>query len=555
MSLTTEKWQMIPVAQLKTLREQAQAHRLNALGNLYYFTKFVLRKHRLVEHLHRPICTGLEASYIKDIYEIPRDHFKSTICSESLPMWWALPLTDKDINIIQLLGYSDEFIKYLQRVHNQNTRTLLVSEVIDNAIKLGSRIDQHYKNNDLFRSLFPEIQPDSSCVWNAHSMTHKRTRNVSPQGEGTYDVIGVGGALQSRHYDRIVQDDLVGRKAANSDVVMDDTINYHKLLVGAFDSDPTRPDQSNDELVVGNRWSWRDLNSWIRENEPYFRIVNHSALGGCCPAHQAGQPIFPEEFTVDKLNEFHKRLGTYEFSCQFLNNPTPPGDTFFKEEWLRHYNLEMISINDRRAQIVHEVKQGEVIPNNMPGNLRIGMACDPNHAGNAGRCRHAITVTGLQQNPLRVYLLEVWAEACSTEKFVAKIYQLAERWKLKEVWLETIAAQKYLKVLIDYRNKIEGRKLAIKELKSERSANAKAQRIEALEPIFENGWFWSQRFGQEEFRLEYLSYPHGKTKDILDTLGYAPQTWKIERSAQEIQELIKRNQQAMKIPSYSNTGY
>jgi len=38
-----------------------------------------------------------------------------------------------------------------------------------------------------------------------------------PHGEGTYDFLGVGGALQSRHYNGIlIQDDLIGRKAIES---------------------------------------------------------------------------------------------------------------------------------------------------------------------------------------------------------------------------------------------------------------------------------------------------------------------------------------------------
>jgi hypothetical protein len=535
------KWQLIPIDQLPDIKSQIKAHRLNSLGSLYYFCKVVLRFHRLTNHLHKEICDGLEKSYIKDIYEIPRDHFKSTICSVGLPMWWSLPFTTDDEDLMYKLGYDAEWMIWMRRAHDQDSRTLIVSEVITNAVKLGSKISQQYENNDFFRGLFPEIIPDSSCVWNANTMTHKRLKGGTPQGEGTYDVIGVGGALQSRHYKRVVQDDLVGRAAANSDVVMADTINYHQLLVGAFDSDPLNPGQSCDELIVGNRWSYRDLNSWVRENEPYFNIVNHSALGGCCAKHPSGQPIFPEEFTVGKLNEFHKRLGVYEYSCQYLNQPVPPGDSHFKKEWLRYYSYSFLSPSDKRATILHEVQEGEVIKDGMPGNLSISLVCDPNHAGNSGRCRHAITVTGVQQSPLRVYLLDVWAESCGYEELISKLYQLAEKFKLRKIWLETVAAQKYLKFHLDYRNKIEKRSLEVKDLKSPNSPNAKAQRIEALEPLFSNKQFWVQRYGQEDFLVEYLSYPYGKTKDIMDTLGYAPQTWVIQASNSEIASFVANN--------------
>lgn len=551
------KWKLIPLDNLTDVKSIIAAHRLNSLGSLYYFCKVVLRLHRLTNHLHREICEGLEKAYIKDVFEIPRDHFKSTICSEGLPMWWALPFTYEDEDLMRKLGYDDEWIRWMRRAHNQNTRTLIVSEVITNAVKLGSRISQHFENNDFFRGLFPEIIPDSSCVWNANTMTQKRLKTGSPHGEGTFDVIGVGGALQSRHYDRIVQDDLVGRSAAYSDLMMQDAINYHKLLVGAFDSDPTRPGQSNDELIVGNRWSYRDLNSWVRENEPYFNFVNHSALGGCCVQHPAGQPIFPEEFTLGKLQEFHQRLGIYEFSCQFLNQPVPPGNSFFKLEWLRHFTYSFISPTDRRAVIMHEVEKGESIKDLMPGNLSISLILDPNHAGNHGRCRHAITITGLQQSPFRVYLLEVWAKSCGYEEMIAKVYELATKWKLNKIWVETVAAQKYLKFHFEYRNKVEKRVLRIEPLKSDTSANAKERRIEALEPIFQNKQFWIQRTGSEDFLLEYLGYPYAKTRDIIDTLGYAPQTWVVQPSASELAAFMENHKSKFTSGGNRNkvTGY
>ena len=106
-------------------------------------------------------------------------------------------------------------------------------------------------------------------------------------GEGTFDFIGVGGALQSRHYTGgIIQDDVVGKKAIESAVTMASTIDYHQLLMGAFENED--PDHEGDELVVGNRWGYHDLNSYIREHEPWFKVISHSALGGCCNLHPLG---------------------------------------------------------------------------------------------------------------------------------------------------------------------------------------------------------------------------------------------------------------------------
>lgn len=474
----------------------------------------------------------------------------TTCYSVCAPIWWALPFTDTDENLIRSLGYSDRFIKWMKRAHNQNTRTLVVSEVIDNAIKIGSRIKQQYESNDFFQVLFPEVIPDTTCKWTEKSLTHKRLLSAGLHGEGTYDFLGVGGALQSRHYDRVIQDDLVGRDAIASPSVMETTIDYHKLLVGAFDSDGKR---DNDEIVVGNRWSYNDLNSHIREYEPYFRISNHSALGGCCSKHRFGKPIFAEEFTVEKLERWKARLGSYHFAAQFLNNPIPPGGAFFNTSDLRYYDIDVTSdivddgkVKYAKVKLVHEVVNGQALTDVHPGHLQRTMVVDPNHSGNEGRCRHAITVTGVSSKPNRVYLLDCWAEACGYEEFIQQMIKMASFWKLNQFWLETVAAQKYLKFHLDYVFRQNNIQLKVNPLKVDKSAGAKAKRIESLQPIFETGRFWIRKSGQENFVDEFSKYQQGgttlgKTLDILDTLGYAPETWHTGAPQEEVQQLLSKH--------------
>src|SRR5215472_10976495 len=95
-------WITLPISGL-TPAAQNQAHRLNALGSSYYFGKVVLRKIRFKEYLHKGWCEIIEQDLIKDVIEIPRDHFKSTIFSEVAPIWWALPFTQEDEDLMSLL--------------------------------------------------------------------------------------------------------------------------------------------------------------------------------------------------------------------------------------------------------------------------------------------------------------------------------------------------------------------------------------------------------------------------------------------------------------------
>lgn len=530
-----------------------KAMRVNCLGSLFFFIKMGLRKRRLTSGLHLPLCLSLEREHIKDVYEISRDHFKSTIGSEGLPMWRVLWCSDEDLNYFRKLGYSDDFIGWMQRVHRPEARNLLVSENITNAGKLGRRIDFHYESNAVFRHIFAELIPTSSETWSTVSKWQRlpaSRKALGGHGEGTFDYLGVGGALQSRHYNGIVvQDDLVGRKAIESPSIMGKTIEYHQLLIGAFESEDNI--EENDELVIGNRWGYYDMNSWIKENEPWFRFETHGAEGGCCSIHRAGIPIFPEEFSMQKLQGIKKRLGAYLYSCQYLNDPSSPENADFKENDLQYFSVR--TDNQGNDFLVHEVQNGEVKKDINVAHLAKCIVTDPNHSGAQGRCRHSINVVGLSAEG-NFYHLGCWADAVNTDTYIERLYTMAGEWGLTKLGIETVAAQKYLAYHINYRNRLESRNLKLIELKGEVDApdgtitrNKEFRIRNVLSPIFESHHFYTQRKFMD-FRGEYTRFPKGQYCDILDGLAYVPQMLRLPQSWIESQKWkIENSRMARKI--------
>ena len=581
---TILNYQLIDVAVLSGTAKKL-AYRMNSLMDLYWFSVVVLGKNKLsrnpnpAKNLHRQMCLTVMKDGLKEGIEIPRDHYKSTIYSECAPIWWALPFGHREEDYFSNIGYSDLYIKWLKRAHSQDVRILLVSETIKNALKLGTRISNHYENNSLFRELFFDILPTEKETWTADSLHQRRTPAGRGQGEGTFDFIGVGAALQSRHYNKCVEDDLVGREARKSAIVMQDTIDYHQILVGATDSDPENPGRDFDEMVVGNRWSLDDLNSHIRKEEPYFSWTTHSALGGCCSLHPFGEPIFPEAFTKEKLLRWKRRLGTYHFSCQFLNYPLDPSKSKFNLADLRYYHLEKdysalaipkepkftrlhtVSVpQNYRICLRHHVAEGDIEPDVYPRNLERYMMVDPNHGGQhntgepgkGGRCRHAIAVTGVSRDPRRVYLLEPWAEACSIDKFVAKIFTLAVKWKIRKVHVEAVAAQKFLLYHLNYfveqhkheRPEISG--IVFEPLKTPQTAGAKEERIDNFIPLVERHELWLDVDNSAVFKEEAEAYGQKKYLiDLLDILSYGPAYWNFDlRDQAFVEEILRKQRQA-----------
>lgn len=570
------------------------AFRLNCLMDLYYFSTVVLKRTKFSrnqdkrKNLHYQMCLLVMKDTLKEGIEIPRDHLKSTVYSECTPIWWALPFGHREEDYFTNLGYPDLYIEWMHRAHSQDTRILLVSETIKNAVKLGGRIANHYENNDLFRELFFDILPTEKETWTSDSLHQRRTRDGAGHGEGTFDFIGVGAALQSRHYNKCVQDDLVGREARKSQVVMQDTIDYHQVLVGATDSDPDDPGRDFDELVVGNRWSTDDLNSHIRKEEKYFNWTTHSALGGCCSLHPFGEPIYPEGFTKEKLLRWKRRLGTYHFSCQFLNYPIDPSRAKINLSDLRYFNFERVygaaaipkilwldkeatvtPVSQYRIAIKHHVAEGDIEKDVFPRNLERFMVTDPNHGGQhssgepgkGGRCRHAIAVSGVLRDPRRIYLLDQWAKACSIEDYIKQIFILALKWKLNKVHVEAVAAQKFLLYHLNYfvaRNKKEYPAIAniqFLPLKTAQVVGAKEERIDNFIPIIERHELWLDADNSEDFKEEAEAWGQKKWLiDLLDTVSYGPQIWNFDIASEEDNEKFLKANKARYLSRISAVG-
>lgn len=597
-------WKWIPINNNMHPGLVHKINRLNALGDSFYFIKGVLRKKRLSNVFHRQQCDTYQCWSLKEVNEIPRDHFKTTL-GLGHAMWWALPFTDVEEKLMRALGYDDAFIKWMYRAHDQNTRTLICMEVIKNAWKVGRKISNEYKGNDFFKKLFPEIQPDSSCQWSADTMTHKRSYkgNTDPnQGEGTYEFTGVDAALQSKHYKRCIYDDLYGREALKSELVATSTWEWMQLAVGAFDSDPDDPDMECDEIVNGNRWSFHDLNDTIRQKLTYFHFHTHDAEGGCCDLHPAGKPIFPEEWTLSKLARFRERLGEYYYSCQFRNKPIPPGGNLFKTEWLKYYAYKTVNVETvqpgfksidlnlgedslfltqtykiipkeelqtkRHMSIRHEIKDGVQRKDILTSHLSKMLMLDPNHNGEEGRCNHALMLLGINHDPFSIYILDGYAKTCSREDIIHYAYVMAEKWRIREIWVETSAGQTWCKTSFDTEDKYR-KQLGkwhfhkVNPFKDNRNENAKSDRIEDTEPFFRRGQIWictnNQDGFTQQFLKEYNEYPLCATKDIMDILGHGIQNLQhstmSEREVRMFADKQKEKYQRQLASRNSITGY
>jgi hypothetical protein len=525
------RWNILPWTGDKLSHEaKLTALRLNSLGDPYFFGKAVLGYDRFVRHLHGRWLDRLSDPELKLVFQAPRDHFKSTCGTVTLSIWWALPFGNREEDWMYRLGYSEAWVRYMRRIHDPNVRIAIASETEPNAIMMGFRFDAIYESNKVFRDVFSDILPQTGSTWNQLLKTQNRTKG---DGEGTFNFMGVGTVLQSRHFDRSIQDDLFGEEALYSESTRDRTIEWHQRLPGAFDTDRLSARLMNLELVIGNRWGLNDLNGHIMENDTSFSFETHSAEGGCCPHHPPGQPIFPEEFTMDRLASLRVRFGIRSYSAHYLNMPISEEECAFRKQWIPRFLLkvkEMGNSNDGtpiKKTVIERLgkKEGEVYDDILVSELKRMIVLDPNHGGEKGRARHAAVCVGLRRRAdgkKELYLLEAWAKACSHDQMIGEVGNMATRWHADTLHIETIAGQDGWLYFFerDMREKLP--RMYVVSLPKERGSGAKERRITSMSPMYERGQVWVKNTGggSEEFMREYELHPNGKTVDLIDCMGY-----------------------------------
>lgn len=561
------KWKLLPIPS-DDPQLYRDAVRLNSLGSLFFFTHFVLKKHRLAK-LHWHMCSTLETEDLHLVFEIPMSHFKTTCGVEGLSMWWALPFTERDEALMRGLGYDDEWIRWMRAAHDQNARTLVTHETSARVVSMGKALDDHYMHNDIFRFAFSEVIPTSEAQWNNHSKMHARDR-AKPMDltTATYEFRSVGQPLQGIHVSGIINDDSVGKAAQdnwlNSDgSIVLDVYRWWKQTTTRFDPESFTKSGIGRQLVIGNKWGHCDLNSLIKANHPEFKFETHDAEGGCCELHpEHGIPIFPEEWTMERLHKQRETLAIegkgYDYVHFYRNKTALPEDCVFKSEWIRKYVCKEawpeLGKEDLRnfLLIAHHTYGGETLPDVNAGVLHKRMIVTLADARKRRRRAHVILVVGYDSEKDRIYILQCDVGKIPYGDLMDEIYKTASRWNLKEFYLAPDAALN-MKFYLDERNRRDKKKaLDVIALDADEAESAVSNSIEGLQSLFKNFQLWCHT-SQKEFLAEYDAYPAGAI-DVLATLGQVPATLEGIRR-RDLAEWVIAQQQAFAGRNTGSSGY
>ena len=465
-----------------------------ARSSLYFLTKAILNFNKLTPHFHQDFCSFIQRfDILRKMNLLPRGHYKTTCGTIGYSIWLMI---QEEITQLKIAG--------------SEIRILLCNESATNAENFLSAIEGVFDENELFRTLFSEIIPDKSKRkrWNQQEMLINRE---SSWPEATLQTIGVGGAAQSRHYDVIIFDDLIGKEAMDSETVMEKTISWFDYAESLFVS-PTK----GIAVVNGTRWSKRDLYQHILEKDKRYQVYSRQCI-------ENDKPIFPEEFTTEFFDELRVKNFAH-FSSQYLNDPTDPSKCDFKESWLKLYAWE--KVGDRLCiKFEDDDKAVDFREFDIVGCF------DPSIDEKPTSSRRAITYVGMDSRQ-RVCVFDVYASRETTDLVLEEIFKLYKKWHPRQFGVESVALSKIYIPLIEKEGQLRKEYVSCTPIKVSTHKSKDARIRDAIQQVAAEGRLYRQVW-MREFDIEFIEFPQGRTKDILDAVSHCINMLRVPLSAEE----------------------
>jgi len=415
-----------------------------------------------------------------------REHAKTTCLSVKYPLW---------------------------RVgRNPNLRVMIVSKSATLTQSILREIRQNIESNTLLKSVFPTLKPD--LPWSNDELQVERDSDVILK-DATFVGVGLHGSLTGKRADLIIVDDPFDESEVRTEAQRKKVEDWiEKVLIPVLTPE-------GEIVFIGTPWHYDDY--WSRlegksvEKGGIYVVKKYPAIKN----YSADLPVeewdvqWPEVWSAERLAERKQEIGSIKFFCLYLLDPSGLEGTLFKREWLTKFDPSIFTT-------------GYIM------NFEYYMAVDPNVSDNPESARLAIVTIAFDRARGFIYVLDVFAKPMDFPSQMKKIEEYAKREtlpfipgdvRIRKIGIEANAWQQVVS-----RAAFEAG-LPVVEIKQKQT---KHERMLGIQPHFESGRFKfpDERFGVnwwDKFEEEYLSYPKGRYRDIMDAIELAFTTADIGR--------------------------
>ena len=310
-----------------------------------------------------------------------------------------------------------------------------------------AQIKREFETNKVLLDYFPDIlwaNPNKDAPsWSLDSgIIVKRKGNPK---EATIEAHGlVDGQPTSKHFDLLVYDDVVTIDSVRSSSMIEKTTQAWELSLNLGTANAIY-------RYIGTRYHYNDTYKTIIERGSALPRLHAATVDGSVE----GEPVL---LTRDMLAQKRRDMGPYVFNSQMLQNPVADGNQGFKRAWLNFHSSTEFSHTNRYILI------------------------DPANEKKSGNDYTVMTVVGLGPDE-NYYVIEWVRDRLSLTERGDALFRLHRKHKPKGVGYEQYGMQADISYLKD-KMKRDNYNFKITPLGGKL---AKADRIKALIPIFEQG--------------------------------------------------------------------
>lgn len=208
--------------------------------------------------------------------------------------------------------------------------------------------------------------------------------------------------------------------------------------------------------------------------------------------------LWRQRWNYAALVEEKVNMGTKAFNSEFMNNPIDPESQVFNSDLLQYFDYDKL----------HEIKK----------HLDYYGAWDIALGKNNRSDYNAIIIIGRDRRTGVLYVVDAWAKKVPAHKALEVAAEKIIQYKPKVFAVETVAAQ--FDLYRQLKELLAKKKYYSSVIKAVNSRTKKEERIESMEPLFENGAIRFMR--HQRLLLEQLEqFPNGQNDDLPDCLQMA----------------------------------
>lgn len=258
-------------------------------------------------------CHEVQAAPNHNLDLWAREHYKSTIIT------FALSIQD----ILTSHGFNPD-----PKWNGREVTIGIFSCTRPIAKAFLSQIKREFESNELLKELFPDIlwsNPSKDAPkWSEDAgLVIKRKSNPK---EATIEAWGVvEGQPTSKHFYICVYDDLVTKDHVNSPYMI-------KKVIESWEVSTNLGTEGGAQRYIGTRYHL---------NDPYATMIRRTVVNVRLypPTKDGSLTDNPVLKSKEELEEKLKKMGTYTYGCQMMQNPRVDEAAGFKLDWLQYHDI------------------------------------------------------------------------------------------------------------------------------------------------------------------------------------------------------------------------